>query len=121
MTEIKDVYYFNWSDKNAPKQYWKDIEDIANQIGAALHRAGIAVFQSKEKFGECRVYVSLSPKHIKKYRKIYLKFKEQWPQYWNQSIRMGADYPEFLCDDEAEFEKIAEQRTKDYEEYNAKS
>lgn len=118
MTEIKDVYYNSWFDKTAPKQYWIDIDRISADIGQELEKVGITVFQCKEKFGECRVYVSLLVKNIKAYRDIYFKFKDMYPQYWNQSIKCGADWPELLCDDEIEYQKYANQMKKDEEDYN---
>jgi len=72
--KTEQVYYSDWNDKLAPghEDYWNKISIIAEWIGYALeasisgyspmwnHLATITVQQTKEKFGQARVYTNLA-------------------------------------------------------------
>jgi len=70
--KINQVEFANWTDKNAPKQYWSDISTIAMFIASALQHPSprcnsmnpristILVHQHKEKFGAVNVYCHLA-------------------------------------------------------------
>ena len=68
--KFDQVYHSNWSDELTPghEDYWWKIDKIAEWIGYALEgsihgvqakpcfMSTIAVTQTKEKFGGCRIY-----------------------------------------------------------------
>ena len=136
----KQIYYSDWSDKLASghESYWEDINDIATWMGYAMegyhngHRVStIRVMQTKEKFGEVRIYVALADEEFvkekyekysikttleeyaekcyltdcKHYRDVYMAAKRWWPQYW-EAISSGADYSEFLCENPQELGEL---------------
>lgn len=107
----EQIYYSNWSDKleGGHENYWRDISDISIMIGNDLigpyqmnyirkddedylrQLHSIAVLQTKEKFGEVRVYCSIGCEYIisKKYSNhvsdVNKKNKE-----WQDFMRSGA-------------------------------
>lgn len=117
MTE--QIYYSKWgTEKEEHKNYFDDIEKIAEWIGYAMIGArtnaitgemstlsNIKVIQTKEKFGSPRVYVHFSEDtHVedaKHYRFVYETAIKLWPHY-ERAIREGMDYPEFLFETNAE-------------------
>ena len=98
----KQIYYSNWSDRLDPEHenYWEDISNISTMIGNDLigpyqmnyyvkkdeyylnQISSIAVLQTKEKFGEVRVYCRLgceqiiSEKYKREFDKAFCKNKE---------------------------------------------
>ncbi len=104
------VYYSNWSDvlSSGHENYWDDINDISIMIGNDLigpyqmnyylekndsylkQLSSIAVLQTKEKFGEVRVYCMLacdsiiSEKYKVEFSKAFNKNKE-----WKDFIAFG--------------------------------
>jgi len=80
--EDDQIYYSNWNQKlkEEHKDYWWMISKISEWIGNSLEssRSGhsnspffistIGVIQTKEKFGDCRVYLTLACDHLVKSR-----------------------------------------------------
>lgn len=70
--DVKQVMFGNWTDKSAPKQYWRDVTAVAMFIASALQHptppcnsrnprmSTIVVQQHKEKFGAANVYCQLA-------------------------------------------------------------
>lgn len=72
------------------------INAIAHWIGEQLREEGVYVSQSKEKFGEPRVYVVLDTEEDRKaYRRVYMAAIRRWPMYAKYIIG-GADFDECL-------------------------
>lgn len=126
---VEQVYYSNWGQtlEEGHKNYWEDIGDIAQMIGNDLispyqmnyyipegedylkQMSSIAVLQTKEKFGEVRVYCSIGCESIisKKYAKHVsevTKKNNQWAEFLRSQIKppgysswwektMRAEYP----------------------------
>ena len=140
------VKYSSWQDPNAPKQYWNDVESLAYFIGKALdgrlyafdhHERSfstIRVLQTKEKFGDPRVYCRLADAELvtrayeksskfepgevphsfkiyrviedaKLYRSVYQRLMKLVPQYY-VIIRNGADYPGLICETKEELDEL---------------
>jgi len=107
---MEQVYYSNWGDELSPghENYWKDISDISIMIGNDLispfqrnyhldeeddylnQMSSIVVLQTKEKFGEVRVYCRLGSEYIisKEYSKEVSKAEKQ-NESWRKFLREG--------------------------------
>jgi hypothetical protein len=107
---VEQVYYSNWSDKLevGHDDYWSDISNLSVMIGNDLigpyqmnyflsadddylkQISSIAVIQTKEKFGEVRVYCRLGCKFIiqKKYSNHASKIAEK-NKSWADFIKNG--------------------------------
>ena len=97
--KFKQIYYSNWSDQLEDQHvdYWWSIASIAEWIGNALESSRrrssvptswlstIGVSQTKEKFGEVRVYCHLAlPSAVEeKYNQEVEKIKKQNIEYHN--------------------------------------
>lgn len=73
----------------------RDLDRIAFEIGEDLARWGVTVLQTKEKFGQVRVYVYFSRGSVVSswqyyhYQRVYKKFLRRYPRY-DKAIREGA-------------------------------
>ena len=194
--KVKQIYYSNWNQKleEGHDDYWWKIDTISSWIGNSLEakRSGfssmpyffstIAVLQTKEKFGQCRVYVSFASEElvslkykevikdisskndfyikwknneipedspfrdvpdnivkiynekyplsipsysdykelcrvedIKYYRNVYMESIKLWPEYRN-AIIFGADWPEYLYENEDDLNKYYEKIINNFKE-----
>ena len=74
-------------------------------VGEALRAGGIAIHQTKEKFGSIRVYVAMPNNHESRrhYREVYLTAMAACPELAD-NLREGADYSEWLFPTEADLD-----------------
>jgi hypothetical protein len=95
---VKQIYYSNWSEKlnEGHETYWQTLPLIAEWIGNSLEScrrlAGhkpcwvstIGVSQTKEKFGQVRVYCYFAMESAvsKKYKRLKKKIKKQNEGYY---------------------------------------
>lgn len=69
--DVEQISYSYWGDPNAPKDYFSQVDRIAYVIGLMLSdMSTIWVSQTKEKFGQPRVYVDIAA-----YEKVHDKWK----------------------------------------------
>ena len=98
---VRQIRYTKWGEgKDEHPNYFRDIDDIADIIGAMLETYGILVTQTKEKFGQCRVYVAggmENPLDQNSYRHVYHTVCRLLPHY-RSAILSGADFPKLLKD-----------------------
>ena len=114
MTE--QIYYSNWGDKLKPghESYWDDISSLSSMIGNDLispyqmnyflkegedylrQSSSIAVIQTKEKFGQVRVYCRLGCNSIisKKYSKHVMDIADQ-NKKWSNFLMFGEKPKEY--------------------------
>lgn len=75
MTQVQQIKYSYWgSEKPEHKNYWSDVDNLAHLIGLALEKDSlIGVRQTKEKFGDARVYIDMvdQEKALAAYNKLY--------------------------------------------------
>ena len=101
--KVKQIYYSNWSQKleSGHENYWQIISIIAEWIGNSLEgcrrisgqkpswNSTIGVAQTKEKFGEVRVYCYFAMESAvnKKYKKLKKIIKKKNAAYykWTQT------------------------------------
>lgn len=105
--EEKQIFFMTWgSQTDEHRNYFRDIEDIAHLIGAQMEADGVKVVQTKEKFGQPRVYVTLRSEDDRRYyRDAYLRVFRLFPWYIT-AIKCGADYPELVCETQEEFDEL---------------
>lgn len=75
MTQVEQIKYSYWgSEKPEHKHYWSHIDSIALLIGLTLEKDSlIGVRQTKEKFGDARVYIDMvdQEKALEAYNKLH--------------------------------------------------
>jgi len=105
----EQIHYTRWREELSPahENYWWTVNTIAKWIAFALDgHPHLETLESKEKFGQCRVYCVMPLGAEEKlqsarwYRQVYLDAFELWPAY-EKSIYLGASYPQYLVDVEA--------------------
>lgn len=120
--DTEQIFFKSWYDPKAPKEYFSTIDRIAYVIGLMLaENSTITIEQTKEKFGEPRIYVSIASlekvnerwqklgnagdvddefidaariSDIKHYNHCYRVAYELFPQY-RKAISAGADFTEW--------------------------
>lgn len=106
---VKQIYYSNWSNKleEGHENYWSDISDISIMIGNDLigpyqmnyylskeddylkQLSSIAVLQTKEKFGEVRVYCRLGCESI---------IQKKYSSHASEVARKNKEWSDFMKD-----------------------
>ena len=91
------------------KNFFRNADRIARELGDELMKRGIHVTQSKEKFGEIRNYVYLRPKtQAQAYREAYQVIIKKYPEYRKF---LSPDYPELLLEEQViEFRRPKKRR-----------
>lgn len=104
---VDQIYYSNWSNelKEGHENYWSDISDISVMIGNDLigpyqmnyylskdddylkQLSSIAVLQTKEKFGEVRVYCRLGCETI---------IQNKYSKHVSETVRKNKEWSDFL-------------------------
>ncbi len=79
-----------------PENYFIMVGEAANWTGESLRKRGISVSQTKEKFGTCRVYCSLTKDQIKDYQEVYAQAVTKNSRLKPAVICRHADFVKYL-------------------------
>lgn len=103
MSDVPQIRYHRWGTEPPEHAwYWNAVGSMADLIGMALRSHGIYVVQTKEKYGDARVYIGARDdedtvlsrvEDRRAYREVYAAAVAAAPML-RSAILDGADYPD---------------------------
>jgi len=110
VTEVPQIRYVCWGSESPEHAwYWSAVACMADLIGMALQSHGINVVQTKEKFGDARVYIEAREdedvplsriEDRRAYREVYMTALGAAPML-RSAILDGSSYPSLASGEQA--------------------